>query len=276
MNRLARKAPLLARVAVLAATICFASRGIAQEAGAHLGFAPADLSVDEAIGMALRDSPELATFRSQRGIAAANLVIARTYPYNPILTVQPAYVHGPHGESITNPVDTQATINLTVEIRHQGRYRTDEALAALSRTEWEILAQETAAAIRVARAYWGLQYRTEKLRLLETTAQLNQQTADQVRRLVDQGRLRPADWILARTEVDDTKSQYHMARIAVSVAQGELARSVGMTELTLAVRGKLEAPGDRRRSRHARRGSRSCAAPTCRPGIRPSGRRRPA
>ena len=215
---------------------------VAQAPTATLGFAPADFSIDEAIATALQQNPELTTFRAQRGISAANVVIARTYPYNPVLNLQPTYVTGPSSESITNSLPTQASINLPLEIRHQRAYRREEALALLNRTEWEILAQETALSIRVARAYWGVQYRADKLRLLDVTAQLNQQTADQVRRLVEQGRLRGADWILARTEIDDTRAMVHMAKIALSVAQAELTRSIGATELGLAPRGKLTLP----------------------------------
>ena len=229
-------------VAILVATLIGGSRGAAQDGTAHLDFASMDIGLEEAVAWALQNNPELATFRSQRGIAAANLVIARTFPFNPVLSLNPAYVHGRSADVVTNPVDTQVTLILPLEVRHQKRFRQQEAVAALSRTECEILAQETAVTVRVARAYWGTLYRIEKLRLLDTTARLNQQTADQVRRLVDQGRLRGADWILARTEVDDTRSQTSIARIALSIAQGELIRSIGMTDPNLSVRGKLEIP----------------------------------
>jgi outer membrane protein TolC len=236
----------IGRIAVLAAILIGGPGLRAQAPVARLDFVPADMSLDEAVNWALQNNPELATFRAQRGVAAAGVVIARTYPFNPVLTVQPAYVTGPKGngggESITSPVDAQVNINLAIEVRHQGRYRREEAAATLSRTDWEIAFQETAATVRIARAYSGALYRGDKLRLLDATAALNRQTSEQVRRLVEQGRLRGADWILARTEIDDTLSQVHIARIALSLAQAELTRSVGMTDMNLAVRGKLEVP----------------------------------
>ena len=229
-------------IAILIALLIGGGRLEAQTGAARLDFAPMDMGLEEAVAWTLQNNPELATFRAQRGIASANLVIARTFPFNPILSVQPAYVHGRSADVVSNPVDTQVTVIMPLEVRHQRRFRQQEAIAALSRTECEILAQETNATVRVARAYWGTLYRIEKLRLLEVTARLNRETADQVRKLVDQGRLRGADWILARTEVDDTRSQTNIAKIALSIAQGELLRSIGMTDPNLSVRGKLEVP----------------------------------
>src|SRR5215212_7726903 len=116
---------LLAPLAVLAA-VALGSAVDAQAPVARLDFVPADMSLDEAVVWTLQNNPELATFRAQRGIAAANVVIARTYPFNPTLTVQSAYATGPSTETITNRIDTQLSLNMPVEVRHQGRYRQEE------------------------------------------------------------------------------------------------------------------------------------------------------
>src|SRR5439155_9011124 len=42
-------------------------------------------TLDSAVIWALQNNPELAALRQQHGIAAAGVVIARTYPYNPTL-----------------------------------------------------------------------------------------------------------------------------------------------------------------------------------------------
>ena len=44
---------------------------------------PQALSLDGAVAWGLRNNPDLAALRQQHGIAAAGVVIARTYPFNP-------------------------------------------------------------------------------------------------------------------------------------------------------------------------------------------------
>src|SRR6516225_9540204 len=44
---------------------------------------PEKLPMDAAVRWALQNNPELASIRQQHGLAAAAVVIARTYPFNP-------------------------------------------------------------------------------------------------------------------------------------------------------------------------------------------------
>src|SRR5262249_35150782 len=52
------------------------------------GTASEGLPLDAVIRMTLANNPQLAVIRQQHGIAAAGIVIARTYPYNPIAQAQ--------------------------------------------------------------------------------------------------------------------------------------------------------------------------------------------
>src|SRR5947209_7563268 len=45
---------------------------------------PPLLTMDQAVLWALQHNPDLASLRQQHGIAAAGIVIANTYPFNPI------------------------------------------------------------------------------------------------------------------------------------------------------------------------------------------------
>src|SRR5262249_21394354 len=160
-----------------------------------------------AVAWALQYNPEIAALRRQHGIAAAGVVIARAYPFNPTLESRVQYAGGPAEAGVTNPVPTQHTLMLQLELRGQGAYRRKAACAAPSRTDWEIAAQEVALAGRVVRAFDAVLHRQGKLRLTGETIRLLEQAAEQVRKLVEQGRLRPADLILARVEVDDVRAQ---------------------------------------------------------------------
>src|SRR5262249_42764686 len=65
------------------------------------------LSLDGAIRWALANNPELAAMRKQHGVAAAGVVIARTYPFNPIWEGRVQAAAGPESAAITNGVPTE-------------------------------------------------------------------------------------------------------------------------------------------------------------------------
>src|SRR5207249_7285285 len=96
---------------------------------------PPALTLQDAMAWGLQNNPELAAVRQQHGVAAAAVVIARTYPHNPTLDTRVAYAHGP---DVTNPVDSQFALLFPVELRGQQGFRREAAAAALSRTDWEI------------------------------------------------------------------------------------------------------------------------------------------
>src|SRR5439155_11982526 len=167
------------------------------------------------------------------------VVLARTYPYNPMYT---GVVLAAQGEDVTNHVFNEHSVTLQLEIRGQGKERRAAACAALTRTEWEIAAQEVATAVGVVRAYDTVLYRQQKLHILEETIRLNEQVVDQGRRLVEVARLRPAELILARTELDAARAQRGQGRTALAVARSELRRLLGTVDDNFAVTGELDQP----------------------------------
>src|SRR5262249_51716515 len=128
--------------------------------------APRALTLADALAWALENNPELAALRQQHGIAAAGVVIARTYPFNPVWEGKIRAAEGPVSAGITNRVSNEHKLLLEVEVRGQGKQRRQAAQAALSRADWEIAFQETALAVRVARTFNAVLYRKEKLRLI--------------------------------------------------------------------------------------------------------------
>src|SRR5438876_329905 len=84
---------------------------------------PPTLSLQAAVLWALEHNPELATLRQQHGIAAAAVVIARTYPFNPFWEGKIRATNGPSSAGITNRVSNEHKFLMDVEIRGQGRYR---------------------------------------------------------------------------------------------------------------------------------------------------------
>ena len=204
--------------------------------------APPSLTLDEAVRYALTNNPQLAAVRHQAGIAAAGVVIAKTYPFNPILQTTAGGVSGPASAGITNRVFNKVQITLDVEVQGQRSFRKEAAFAALTRADWEITNQEVLFSIATIRAFDGVLYQQAKLALTEEFLKLNQKAAQQVKDLVDVRKLVPADLILARAEVNDIQSQIGLHRTSLVTFRKDLARSLGRTDLTIATTGTLDRP----------------------------------
>jgi cobalt-zinc-cadmium efflux system outer membrane protein len=203
---------------------------------------PETLTLNDAIILALERNPELASFRQQRGIAAAAVVIAETYPFNPVWEGRVQANSGPASAGITNTVANEHVVLTELEIRGQGIYRREAAYAAQSRTDWEIAHQEILLSIRVIRGFQSMLYRQEKVDLLNQIIELDQRTLDLVGSLVKQGRLHGPDEILARTELNDVQAQLGAAQANLVTAQYELRRSLGIVTGQFKPQGKLETP----------------------------------
>jgi cobalt-zinc-cadmium efflux system outer membrane protein len=188
----------------------------------------------------LTHTPELQTARTQRGIAAAGLVIAQTYPFNPVWDFKVQQISGPAPAGITNVVGTEQVVLLEIELRHQKRYRKQGAAAALTRVDWEIAAHEVQVAVRVARAFDTVVYRRAKLELLADTLVFREHAAKDARRRAGEDKSKRTGVLLAEVDVSDVRSQLVASRVALTVAQSELARALGCVHDLPAVVGTQE------------------------------------
>jgi outer membrane protein TolC len=201
---------------------------------------PPALTLVEAIRWAIQHNPQLATVRKQRGIAAAGIVIANTYPFNPIVQDFVWYGNGPADAGVTNHVFNEHTARLDLELFGQGKHRRALAAATLSRTEWEIAAQEVLLGIQVVRAFNTVLYRQEKLHLQELAVRLQEQVLEQVEALVQQGQLQRTELMLARADLVDARAGLGPARNQLTVAWNDLRRLLGMVHEECSLNGTLE------------------------------------
>jgi cobalt-zinc-cadmium efflux system outer membrane protein len=197
------------------------------------------LTLEAAIDWALQNNPELAVARKQRGIAESGVVIARTYPFNPVAGSAVMAIGGPADAAITNRVFNQNTLTQDVEVRGQGKMRRAAASAALSRVEWEIAAQEQHLAVRTMRAFMGHIYQQEKLRVLDEFIRLQEQTTAKVKALVDQGKLRAADLVLARSDEMEARAQRGPRLNQAIAAWHDLRGILGVRTEMLSFAGRL-------------------------------------
>src|SRR5205807_846186 len=176
------------------------------------------------------------------GIAAAAVVIAETYPFNPAWEAKVEGNSGPASAGITNAVSQEHRVAIDVEIRHQGRYRRQGAYAGLSRTDWEIAFQEQAMAIRTIRAFNAVVYRQKKLELLNETVSLAQRILDVATRYWSGGLLPTADKLVAQSDVDDARAQLGLGRTALITAHYDLRRALGVVDPRVDFLGSLDVP----------------------------------
>src|SRR5262249_14610621 len=97
------------------------------------------------------------------------------------------------------------------------------------------------------RAFESVLYYKAKLELAEKTIRLNQDTAAEVRKLVNLGTLRPQDEILALSELQTTRAALELARSSELRARQDLRRAIGLTVDSVDVQGTLKeksAPAD--------------------------------
>jgi outer membrane protein TolC len=200
---------------------------------------PRLLTLDDSVRYTLAHNPQLTALREQHGIAAAGVVIAKTYPFNPIYQGSFQDAHGSSG-SVENPFLQQHQVTLEVELRHQRSYREQAAFAALSRTDWEIAVQEMVFAINAIRAFDAVLYRQGKLAVSEEALRLNQQGADQARLLVERGTLKSGDLIVSRAEVSDVQSQLGLNRITLIGARRDYYRALGISDGSAEPTGEME------------------------------------
>jgi outer membrane protein TolC len=200
------------------------------------------LNVNAAVGYALEHNPALVAVRTQRGVAAAGVVIARQYPFNPLLQVFALGVGGPAKSDVSNRMFNETTLRLDLELRGQRRIREAGAAATLSRTDWDIATQEVTTAVAVTRAYNTALYRHKRLDLQEETIRLTEQVYEQTKKLADVGRARPADVVLARTNLSAARAQRAQAEAAVAVARADLRRLLGTDADVFTLTGELVIP----------------------------------
>ena len=96
------------------------------------------LTLDAAVGYALENNPSLTAIRTQRGVASAGVVIAKQYPFNPLLQVFELAINPPAGETVRNRQFHEYTLRLDLEVRGQRRILESGAAATVARTDWDI------------------------------------------------------------------------------------------------------------------------------------------
>lgn len=175
-------------------------------AGLPEGVAAAELTVEDAVRLALHQYPTLQAQQATVAAAEGELQQARTFPHNPRLTLEG--VAGTERQEARQTTRTFA-LKLSQEIPLGGKWhqRTEVASAGVERAQWE--AHNTARELvrEVKETFYRLVFLDEKQRLVEQASTL----AQQVLRLAEEryrvGESAQLDVNLARVEVQQVQRQ---------------------------------------------------------------------
>lgn len=190
----------------------------AQEASA-----PA-LTLEEFLAAAFERSPELVARRAEVEEFRARLVTARTYPYNPEVSVQGARRSGPGG------VDAEGGLEVSQEIEIGGQRgrRVAVAEASLAAAEARFGRDQRVLAGRVALAFSDAVRARELLRIEETDAALARSLLDIEERRLEAGKATQIELNLARAAAGRSIRRVELARGAYQEARSVLAEAVGL------------------------------------------------
>jgi outer membrane protein TolC len=224
----------------LATGLSLAAAAVAQTPGPLTLATPQMLPRDAAVHYALENNPALQIVRKQHGYAEAAIIIARTYPFNPVYTGYVTGASGPATAGITNRVYQEHYVTLELELRGQGGHRKAAAAATASRIDWEICQQELVVSIAVIKAYNAVLFRTRKLELLDELIRINEGGIDQLKRQVDDKKAKTTDLTLARIDLDALRAQRGPARTALAIARSDLRKQLGSTDDSFGVFGELD------------------------------------
>jgi outer membrane protein, heavy metal efflux system len=228
--------------ALLSATLGLAGSLCGQTALTPITTIQGPLSRDAAVHMALVTNPVLQVVRQQYGYSEAAIVIAKTYPFNPVYTGYVTSANGPTSAGNTLSVYNEHYISQELEVRGQGGYRRAAACATATKIEWEIANQELLVTFAVIRAYNTLLYRNAKVGVFEESFKLSEQLFEQVRVAGEQGKMKGVDLAMARADFDTLRAQRSQIRTGLAVARSELRKQLGILDDSFSLLGSLDVP----------------------------------
>jgi len=222
----------------------------AAQAGATQGARP--LTLEDALRAALENNPDLATVRQGEKVSEAALAAARTYPYNPKLSVDVRpFTLDRNGD--TEQVLVSTALLQEFELAGQGGHRRRAGEAEVDIARLRTLEEELRVMASTARSFFTAAYRRQARELDESLARLQEDVLGIVQRRFQAGLAGIADVTLARLESQTARQAAQLSRARAESALLDLRKALapgieGPVEPsidleTLVGRGRIEVPG---------------------------------
>jgi cobalt-zinc-cadmium efflux system outer membrane protein len=199
------------------------------------------ISLRDAVGLALSQSPDLAAFDAGRRVADARAVQAGRWP-NPVMTTFVEDLAGSNG--LSDVVQPQATVQLGQLVELGGKRAARQRLAGLDRdlASWDYEAARLDVLTRVSESFLGVLAAQQSVTHTVRARDVARQVREAVAARVQAGVVSPieetrADVLLANAEIDVER-----ARRTLDARRRQLATEWGSpTALFISATGDLEA-----------------------------------
>jgi len=200
---------------------------------------PLEVTLDQALRLAVTRSPELRARHAEVDVARARLVTAGTIPFNPELTFSGGHRDMPDDESTDHAIELSQEIELGGKRKH--RKEAAEADVAAAEARFDRASQLLAA--RVSLAFTDALRTRDLLAIAETDVELARSSADVARKRLDAGAGTDIEVNLAVATHARAERRRQQAMADAGAAWFVLAESIGLppAEARQAV-GDLTAP----------------------------------
>jgi outer membrane protein TolC len=196
------------------------------------------LSLDQAIGTALVQNPDLVSLRQGDPVGQAIVGVARTYPWNPF--VQTECFPTPRDKSgETGTTEYYVWLMQTLEVAHQRRYREEGAMSALNSTRWNIHQAELLNVAQTERLFFTALYQRDLRDLTRQIADLNDELFGIVQRRFEAGQAKAVDVTTAHVASRSSRRQADLAEATFQTAMLALRQQIKLPPST-----HLELKGD--------------------------------
>jgi len=182
------------------------------------------LTLEESVAEAFARSPGLKARRAVVEQAEGRLITAKTYPFNPEITVEAAR-RSSGGASV---YDRGVAVTQEIEIAGQRGLRINEVTAELEAARVEFRRDEQLLAADVRAAFAEALRAGEILAVERVNAELVRNLAQIARKRFDSGAIAQMEVNLARVQVGRAERELHLAEGGYAVARSVLAEIVGL------------------------------------------------
>ncbi len=213
------KSAAVGMIASLVAVLCIA--GASAQAR--------QLTLAEAISLAMAHNPALAVERHGMDIAGGEVTKAQIYPHNPELEVAPALGgdrHPPDPE-LKFAYDVQVGVSQVVELKGQGAIRRRRAAALAAQASWQARDAERGVRVQVLRAFGAVLLAQQRVRLGGEIVDLSRELLRVARELYEAGHVPRLDALRAEVEERLAVNEQTAAQRALTVLKHDLALLMG-------------------------------------------------
>lgn len=188
-----------------------------------------ELTLTEAISLAMTHNPALAVERHSIDVAGGEVTKAQIYPYNPELDLSPALGgdRNPPDPGAEFAYDVHVGVSQTVELKGQRAIRLQRAKALVDQATWALRDAERGVRVRVLRAFGDVLLAQRRERLAGEIVDLSRELLRVAKELYEAGHVPRLDALRAEVEERLAGNELVAANRALKARKRELTLLMG-------------------------------------------------